>query len=281
MAGLTGHHTIVFSTTLGTPTTLSPRWPTTRDDVLTHAIRNSTLNMFSCIPRSTHLARKRIFAPVYSRSSIHGPRVQHILRTRTAKLIQFLSNQSSVSPVGKSGHLIPRNFIRALETDVFTAFAFSDAESTRFLNKLRAGANTMKEIGMDVWELWHEDKRDSFFFFESQPGLRHLCSFFAPHGHDVHVRFEAWVESVTRQYEARVSSSLKTGCGEKETSEQGVYWRLLTYKNPTTRQPLSWHERASEIMDHMGVPLSLLPFTTLSSIQTHHGPGPLTLRNNS
>ncbi|CAF9918720.1 hypothetical protein IMSHALPRED_004386 [Imshaugia aleurites] len=168
-------------------------------------------------------------------------------------LTQFLSNQTSVSPTGKSGNLIPRNFIRALETDVFTAFAFSDAESTTYLNELRAGANTMKELGMDIWELWHEDKRDSFFFFESEPGLQVFRSFFAPHGRDIHVRFETWVESVMRQYEARVSSCFKSECEEKGSSEQGVYWRLLTYRSPTTRQPLSWHERASEIMDHMAI----------------------------
>ena len=265
-AALKGHRVILSSKTLGTLAALSPRWPMMRDEILTHAIPNSTLNMFSFVPRSTHLARKRIFAPVYSRSSTHGPRVQHILSTRTAMLTQFLSNQTSVSPTGRSGNLIPRNFIRALGTDVFTAFAFSDAESTTYLNELRAGANTMKELGMDIWELWHEDKRDSFFFFESEPGLQVFRSFFAPHGRDIHVRFETWVESVMRQYEARVSSCFKSECEEKGSSEQGVYWRLLTYRSPTTRQPLSWHERASEIMDHMGTPVFFPLSFTPSSI---------------
>ncbi|CAF9907734.1 MAG: hypothetical protein ALECFALPRED_003798 [Alectoria fallacina] len=213
--------------------------------------------MFSFTSRSAHLARKRIFAPVYSRSSIHSPRVQIILRTRTTKLIRFLLHQTSASRTGRTGHLVPRNFFRPFGTDVLTAFAFSDAEGTNFLDELRAGANTMQELGMDIWELWHEDKRDSFFFFESQPELKRFAKLFAPHGRGVHARFEAWVVSVMKQYEARVSSCLKVESEEKESSEQGVYWRLLTYKNHTTRLRLSWNERASEIMDHMGTPSSL------------------------
>ena len=210
--------------------------------------------MFSLIPRSTHLARKRIFGPIYSRSSIHSPRVQQILGTRTAELTRFLSSQTTASPTGKSGHLIPRNFIRALGTDIFTAFAFSDVEGTKFLHRLRAGANTMEDLGMGVWELWHEDKRDSFFFFESQPELKRFANFFTPHGRNVHMQFEAWVMTIMKQYEARVSSFLKTESGDQESSEQGLYQRLLTHKSPSTGQLLSWNERASEIMDHMGAP---------------------------
>lgn len=208
--------------------------------------------MFSCSPRSTHLARKRVFAPIYSRSSIYSPRVQHILKTRTAKLVRFLLHQVSDSPTGVTGHLVPRNSIRALGTDIITAFAFSDVEGTNFLDELRTGANTMQQLGMEVWELWHEDKRDSFFFFESQPGLKRFANFFAPHGRSIHMRFEVWVEAVIKQYEARVSPCVKVESEEKQNSEQGVYWRLLTYKSPTTGQPLTWNERASEIMDHMG-----------------------------
>ena len=213
--------------------------------------------MFSFAPRSAHLARKRVFAPVYSRSSIHSPRVQHILKTRTAQLTHFLAAQITASATGKSGHLISRNFIRPLETDIFTAFAFSDAEGTHFLQELRAGPNTTKEIGMDIWEFWHEDKRDSFFFFESQPELKRFARTFAPHGRAVHARFEAWVVAIMKQYETRVSSCLGEGSAEKKNPEQGVYWRLLTCRDPTTKQPLSWRERASEIMDHMGMPRSL------------------------
>lgn len=112
----------------------------------------------------------------------------------------------------------------------------------------------MHEIGLDVWELWHEDKRDSFYFFESQPGLKVVSTLFAPRGREIHVRFEAWVLRVMKQYEARVSSCSKTESEDKEVLERGVYWRLLTYRNPMTKQPLSWYERASEIMDHMGTP---------------------------
>lgn len=239
-----------------------------------------TLNMFSFTSRTRHLARKRVFAPVYSRSSIHSSRVQHILKTRTTKLTRFLLHQTSASRTGKSGHLIPRNFIRPLGTDIFTAFAFSDVEGTKFLDGLRTGANTMQDLGMDNWELWHEDKRDSFFFFESQPELKCFANLFAPHGRSIHARFEAWVEAVVEQYEARVSSYLKVESEEKENSEYGVYWRLLTYKNPATRQHLSWQERASEIMDHMGAGHDPVPCTLEFLMQklTHHPEHQIRLR---
>ena len=262
-ADLPGRHIILRSRILGDLAAPFPHYQIIADDILTYAIRNSTLNMFSFILRSCHIARKRIFAPVYSRSSMHSPRVQHILKTQTAKLAHFLSNQVTASSTGKSGHLIPRNFIRALGADVFTTFAFSDAEGTNFVDGLQAGANTMEELDMDIWELWHEDKRDSFFFFESQPELKRFTDFFAPHGRDIHVRFEAWVASVMKQYEARVSSRSKVKSEETECAEQGVYWRLLTHKSPITQQPLSWHERASEIMDHMGAP-GFLRYTIFS-----------------
>lgn len=81
MARLTGRHIILRSRFLGDLATPFPHYRITANDILTYAIHNSTLNTFSFIPRSTHLARKRIFAPVSSRSSIHRPSVQHILKT--------------------------------------------------------------------------------------------------------------------------------------------------------------------------------------------------------
>lgn len=128
---------------------------------------------------------------------------------------------------------------------------------------------------MDIWELWHEDKRDSFFFFESQPELKRFTDIFAPHGRDIHVRFEAWVVSVMKQYEARVSSRSKVKNKEIECAEQGVYWRLLKHKSPITKQPLSWNERVSEIMDHIGAP-GFLRYTFLRHPLTP-GPSPTAL----
>ena len=229
-ANLTGHHITPLFVILGNfaiPFHQFERCetdPNSRD-------RISTLNMFSFIPRSAHLARKRIFAPAYSRSSIHCPRVQRTIKTRTIKLIRFLSNQTSANPSGTFGYLIPRNIFRALGTDIFTAFAFSDAEGTRYIDELRAGANTMEELGMDVWELWHEDKRDIFRFLENQPEVKHFSKFLAPYGQAIHSRIEAWVLSVIKQYEARLSSYSKTASKEKDCSEQGVYWRQPTVPN--------------------------------------------------
>lgn len=132
---------------------------------------------------------------------------------------------------------------------------------------------------MEVWELWHEDKRDSFFFFESQPGFKRFVNFFAPHGRSIHARFEAWVVAVMKQYEARVSPCLKVESEEMEISEQGVYWRLLTYRSPNSEQPLSWNERASEIMDHMGAPGPDPHTIPASCIQHDPKPGTLITRN--
>ena len=134
---------------------------------------------------------------------------------------------------------------------------------------------------MEVWELWHEDKRDSFFFFESQPGINRFANLFAPHGRSIHARFEAWVVALTKQYEARVSPCLKGESEEKEISEQGVYWRLLTYKSPTTGRPLSWNERASEIMDHMGAPDTDPDTISLSRIHVIPNLAPSSQRNES
>ena len=220
--------------------------------VLMNANSNSTPNMFSFTPRSAHQARKRIFASAYSRSSIHSPHVQRILRTRTAKLIHFISNQIATKSTGSSGHLVPRNLIRPLGTDIFTAFAFSELEGTSFLDELRAGANTIEELGMEIWELWHEDKQDSSFFFESQPEFRNFSNFLAPQGRRNHVRFEAWVVSVMKFYETRMSSCLGVEDEGRGDLERGIYWRLLTSTSPKARHQLSWRERASEIMDHMG-----------------------------
>ena len=224
----------------------------TRNNVLIFKIPKSTSNMFSFIPRSDHVRRKRIFAPAYSHSSMHSPRMQHILATRIAKFSRFLLNQTITSSSNDSGRLIPRNLFRALGVDILTAFAFSDADGTNVMDELQTGANTMEEIGIGIWEPWHEDKRGSFHFFESQPEFKYLCSVFAPHGRDVHVRFEAWVASIMGQYESRLSLPLQIANEEKGNPEKGVYWRLLTYRCPNSGQPLSWRERASEIMDHMG-----------------------------
>ena len=249
---LKGLRIILSSRILGNLATLSLGYPLMSLYVLTNVNSNRTPNMFSFTPRSAHLARKRIFASVYSRSSIHSPRVQRILRTRTAKLIHFLSNQIATKSTRKSGHLVPRNLIRPLGTDIFTAFAFSEAEGTTFLDELRAGPNTMEELGMDIWELWHEDKRDSSFFFESQPELKIFSDFLAPQGRRNHVRFEAWVVSVMKLYETRMSSCLGVEDDGRGDLERGIYWRLLTNTSPKARHQLSWRERASEIMDHMG-----------------------------
>jgi hypothetical protein len=197
--------------------------------------------MFSFPSRREHFNRKRIVAPAYLKSSISGPRMQSIIQPKLQKLISFLKSQADQP-------LIVRNIFRALFTDVFTAFAFSEMEGTHFLERLRTGPNTMKQLGMDDLQLWHEDIRDSFFFFESQPGFKYVSHFFIPQSRPIHRRFEAWITEIINRYEARVEDKLQ----DKSFSEPGIYWRLLARNNSATVENLGWRERASEIMDQMG-----------------------------
>jgi hypothetical protein len=195
--------------------------------------------MFSFSSSREHSIRRRLVAPAYSKLSISSLRTQSIIQHTLRKLVIYLQSQTDGQPV------IVRNVFRALITDVFTAFAFSEMEGTIFLDKLRTGPNTMKDLGMDDFQLWHEDTRGSFFFFESQSEFKYLSHFFAPHCRQVHERFEAWITNIINRYEARVKE-------DESFPEHGVYWRLLAGKNSPTVENLGWRERASEIMDQMG-----------------------------
>jgi hypothetical protein len=158
--------------------------------------------MFSFPSRRDHFNRKRIVAPAYSKSSISGARLQSIFQTRLQKLVSFLESQADGQP------LIVRNLFRVLGADIFTAFTFSETEGTHFLDRLRTGPNTMKQLDMDCLKLWQEDYRNSFFFFESQPEFKYFSHFFAPHGRPIHDRFEAWITEIIIRYEAQIKDRL-------------------------------------------------------------------------
>ncbi len=63
--------------------------------------------------------------------------MQSIIQPKLQKLISFLKSQVDQP-------LIVRNIFKALFTDIFTAFAFSEMEDIYFLERLRTGPNTMK-----------------------------------------------------------------------------------------------------------------------------------------
>ena len=214
----------------------------------------SVSNMFSFQNRTEHTKRKRLIAPAYSKSSMCAPRVQGIIRKRVQKLVCFLDSQTaSVSEDHRSDILIPRNIFRAMAVDIITAFALSESASTDFLDRLRNGPNTMREIGMDDFALWNQDERDECFFFESQPEFKPFLSFFAPEAQSMHARMEVNIARLIQIHKEEFSQSAAGGGKVTAPGEQGPYSRLFRGKNPLSGESLGWHERASEILDHIGM----------------------------
>lgn len=220
-------------------------------------------NMFSIASTHAHAKRKRIFASAYSKTTISQYRAQNIIKSRTAKILNFIGQQTSTnaSSLGKSGPIIVRNVFRALQADIFTAFAFSEADGTNFLENLETGPNTQEDLGMDMMDLFHDDKRDSFFFWESEKPFKYFSRFVKPNALAAHTRGQRWLGEIISRYEMR--NKLEDIEGDEQqlkSFEFGTYKKLLLWRNPETGKPLDWTERASEIMDHMGnsTPLSLL-----------------------
>ena len=213
-------------------------------------------NMFSSASSRDHSSRKRIFASSYSKTSVTGDRVQNIIKVRVAKIMNFLERQSSSNSTfhGSSGPIVVRNVFRALQADVFTAFAFSEGEGTNFLNHLENGPNTVEDLGMGMMDLFHDEKRDEFFFWESEQPFKYISKFLARNGPKSHERAQRWLMELVKPHEARLQSRNPIKSTEKSLLQfnGGVYEKLMFYKNPETGNPLDWTERASEIMDHAG-----------------------------
>ena len=210
--------------------------------------------MFSVVSTEAHAKRKRIFASAYSKTTICQYRAQNIIKSRTARIIKFFGQQTSAgASSGRSGPIIVRNVFRALQADIFTAFAFSETEGTNFLENLKTGPNTQEDLGMDMMDLFHDDKRESFFFWESEKPFKYFCRFFKPNGRAAHIKGQRWLGDIISRYETR--NKPKDAEGDKQQLggfESGTYMKLLQWRNPETGKPLDWNERASEIMDHMG-----------------------------
>lgn len=223
--------------------------------MITVANYSSKPNMFSIASTQAHAKRKRIFASAYSKSAISQYRAQNIIKSRTAKVLDFIGQQTSTnaSPLGKSGPVIVRNVFRALQADIFTAFAFSETNGTKFLENLKAGPNTLEDLGMDMMDLFHDDKRESFFFWESEIPIKFLGRFIRPNGLAAHIRGQRWLGEIICRYETK--NKIKDVEGDEQQLEKlecGTYNKLLQWRSPETGKSLDWNERASEIMDHMG-----------------------------
>ena len=184
--------------------------------------------------------------------------------------MNFVERQSSSDETffGNSGPLVVRNIFRALQADIFTAFAFADGEGTEFLDHLKEGPNTLEDMGMGMMDLFHDEKRDEFFFWESEKPFKYVGSLLARNGPKSHERAQRWLMELVRPYEAKLQSRKSAeplGTGLKQFSG-GVYEKLLFHKNPKTGIPLDWTDRASEIMDHAGTRFQILAISTPTNL---------------
>ncbi len=217
--------------------------------------------MFSFGPRQAHAKRRRIFASAYSKTSISHFRVQNIIKTRNAKLLRFIDEQISNanSSSGKTGPLVVRNIFRALQADTFTAFTFFEQNGTSFLDRLKSGANTMEDLGMEMMDLCHDERRDTFFFWESETPFKYISRLVARNGPIAHAKAQTWLSGLIAIYEATLQPEEE---GRSDEPLAGFscspFWKMSTWRHPETGRPLDWNERASETMDHCGLALKLL-----------------------
>ena len=212
--------------------------------------------MFSFESSQAHAQRKRIVASAYSKTAISQQRIQALIRDRTAKVADFIEKQTKSDGAlhATSGPIVVRNVFRALQSDIFTAFAFSDAHGTCYLENLKFGPNTLEDMGMDDMELLHDERRDKFFFWESEQPFKSIRYLIDRHGPRSHERAQRWLSELVRKHEKQSGTSNPDWGRKKQlnTLNSGLYDRLQFWSGPETAQPLHWKERASEIMDHAG-----------------------------
>ena len=212
-------------------------------------------NMFSFTSSQAHKQRRRVFATAYNKSAITHQRVQNLLKARTAKLLRFINHQSSIDgfSVGKTGPLVVRNLFRALQADIFTAFIFSEEEGTTFLDNLKAGPNTIEDLGMGMLDLCHDEKRDRYFFWESESPFKYFVHAIDRNAPTAHLKAEWWLAGLAQRFEENERLGKRDACPQASTrgSDQGVYSKLLHWKDDNGC-PLSFKQRASEVLDHTG-----------------------------
>ena len=230
--------------------------------------------MFSLGSKQAHGKRRRILASSYSKTSISHFRVQSIIKTRTARLLRFIEGQISTesSSFGKTGPLVVRNIFRALQSDIFTAFAFSEKSGTAFLERLRSGANTMEDLGMQMMDLCHDERRESFFFWESESPFKYIGRFVARKGPVAHAKAQRWLSELVAKYEAALQLEEKDKADESFSGFHcSPYKKMLVWQNSETGQSLNWNQRASEILDHCGSTLDFAKIVSVSLIRSDSG----------
>ena len=222
--------------------------------------------MFSSSDKHFHSKRRRIFASAYSKTAVCQPRTYDIIKKCTNKVANFLECATSeVQPsMGLSRPIVMRNIFRALQSDVFTAFAFSEATGTRYLDGLNAGSNSPEELGMADMDLLHDEKRDRVFCWESETPLKYIGRLLGWDGPELHRKAQKWLLGIIQQHESSIQTiSVESNHHDAlKPFESTVYEKLRTCKDRENGQNLTLEERASEIMDHAGTssngPCSLL-----------------------
>lgn len=212
--------------------------------------------MFSSSDKHFHSKRRRIFASNYSKTAVSQPRTYEIIKKCTSKVANFLEYATTETQTsrGLSRPITIRNIFRALQSDVFTAFAFSEEAETRYLDGLDEKSHSLEELGMADMDLLHDEKRDRVFCWESETPLKYIGRLFGWHGPELHRKAQKWVLRIIQQHE----SSLQTKSAELNHREalkpfdSTVYESLRTCQDRETGQNLTLEERASEIMDHAG-----------------------------
>ncbi|KAG7004303.1 cell division control protein 45 [Physcia stellaris] len=167
-------------------------------------------NMFSFTSSQAHKQRRRIIAAAYSKPAVSHYRVQAIVEIRVAKLLNSVNNLSGNGEVLASSTrpLVVRNLFRALQADIFTAFAFSEQEGTTFLDDLKVGPNTMEDLGMGMMDLCHDEKRDMYFFWESEKPFKYIAQLLDRNGPIAHRKAQDWLAGLARKFEERVQLTI-------------------------------------------------------------------------
>ena len=216
--------------------------------------------MFSSSDKRFHSKRRRIFASAYSKTAVCQPRTYDIIRKCTNKLANFLESATSEvqASMGLSRPIVMRNIFRVLQSDIFTAFAFSEETGTRYLDGLNAGSNSLEELGMTEMDLLHDEKRDRVFCWESETPLKYIGRLLGWDGPELHRKAQKWLLRIIQQHETSVQTrSVDSNHQEAlKPFESTVYENLRTCKDGENGQNLTLEERASEIMDHAGTCLN-------------------------
>ena len=214
----------------------------------------SVHNIFSYQSSQAHRERRRIIAAAYSKTAIMQPSVQHLITERISKLLRYLDQQTSSDQdrFRKSEPIVVRHIFRALQAHVFTAFAFSEEEGTTFLDNLKAGPNTMEDLGMGMMDLCHEDRRDAYFLWESEKPFKPFLYFLTRKGPSAHRKAEMWLAGLARKYESKTIVGHTDQIFEHKLQlyNENPSKKICQWRDPLTGHGLTFNEGASEILDH-------------------------------